>query len=144
MDQLGGLLPIDERLHAAFEHIRSWKGHYLARVFAVNVVLEGDGLAEEHRRLKNVLCPLFRALNRRVMLDEQRHHSFGMLMLSWMYPALSPPQRREMKDWTQQLAVLWKNARGSEVRAEADDFLAEQSPRRKLVQEAGAHVSVPV
>jgi hypothetical protein len=101
-------------------------------------------MGHEHRRAAELPCALFAALNRLVSADEQRHHQFGLLMLECLYPQLSPHERRQMKEWTQELSLLWKEARGSTVPGQADDVLAKKGPSRKLVKQTSAYVAIPL
>jgi 1,2-phenylacetyl-CoA epoxidase catalytic subunit len=111
-ERLGGLAPITADMKAIFEDGLAWDGPAWGLVAAMNIVLEREALAQQKRRIKQLPCPLFRAINQAIIVDESRHCRFGYLYLKNVVPHASAAERAAVLGW---LTALWKRWCNSHV-----------------------------
>lgn len=103
IEKLGTLRPINGRLAAIFAKADEWSGSYCGLIVALNVLLEGEAINQQAKRIKTSPCPLFRALNSQIMRDESRHSAFGHLYMKEKLPALAPGERAQILAWSRRM-----------------------------------------
>ena len=104
LDRLGIAGGADPQIEAVFARGLAWRGADLAPIVAYHVVLEGEALKLHEDFLQDGDCPLFRALNRRILRDEGRHIAFGKIHLARRLARLPRAERLEILDWVH---ALW-------------------------------------
>lgn len=108
--KLGDIAPMNEKLEKIFQKALDWKGSPYALILGLNVVLEGEALNQQRKRIDTLPCPLFKAINLQIIQDEARHSGFGHLYLQDKLPTLSPEEKSEMAQWIGLLWNEWKEA----------------------------------
>jgi hypothetical protein len=91
-------------LSEIYQRCLSWSGNPLALVLAFDVVLEGEALRLQRFFARRLPCPLFRQINRAILVDEARHVAFGRLYGTMGITALPAGERRALAKW---LKTLW-------------------------------------
>jgi hypothetical protein len=102
-------------LEDLYRRCLDWRGDPLGLVIAFNVVLEAEALRLQRFLAKGLPCPLFAALNRRILMDEARHVAFGRLYGAAGLARLDRDERIALYRW---IKALWWDF-GRRVR---DDF----------------------
>ncbi|MBT8429173.1 MAG: ferritin-like domain-containing protein [Gammaproteobacteria bacterium] len=101
-------LDAEDRVNPALEQLYQrcldWSGDPLGLVLAFNVVLEGEALRLQRFLATRLPCPLFSALNRRILMDEARHVAFGRIYGGAGVPSLDAEERIALYRW---LKALW-------------------------------------
>lgn len=91
-------------LREVYRRCLAWPGNPLALVLAFDVVLEGEALRLQRFFARRMPCPLFREINRAILIDEARHVAFGRLYGTVGVSALSVDERLDLYRW---LKGLW-------------------------------------
>jgi hypothetical protein len=101
-------LDAEDHANPALEHLYQrcldWSGDPLGLVIAFNVVLEGEALRLQRFLATRLPCPLFSALNRRILMDEARHVAFGRIHGASGVAALDAEERVALYRW---IKALW-------------------------------------
>jgi len=109
---LGDNVPTLARIYDA---VLAWRGSYCLPIVTLNIVFEAEALAQQKKRIEHLPCPLFRALNERILLDETRHAAFGILYMEQEVPRLPPAERAAILDT---LDAWWSEWEGAIARKE--------------------------
>ena len=102
-ERLGGVAPIDEILARALAESLTWPGSPAGPILAFHLVFEGGAMALIERLVARLPCPLFRAINARIMIDEARHVAFGAHYLGAQLPRMSADERLALFRWVRDL-----------------------------------------
>ncbi len=100
---------VNPGLEEVYQRCLAWSGHPVALVLAFNVVLEGEALRLQRFLAERLSCPLFCALNRRILMDEARHVAFGRIYGPARLAGLDAEQRIAIYRW---LRSLWWDCSG--------------------------------
>ena len=123
LERLGDLRPLDPGLGEVFAEATAWSGPAWGRVAALNVLMEHEALHQQHHRIANLPCPLFKQINTRIAADESRHAGFGVLYLEHVVPAASAADKAEVMAWLGRLWTLWRAANQGRYQAEGEHVL---------------------
>lgn len=144
LDRFGGLRPVDPGLKATFDSGLAWRGNYCALVVALHVILEGEALHQQRKRIDTLPCPVFAQVNSEIIRDESRHAAFGILYMRDKLVELTPADRMQIMNWIQSIWGNWEKANRNRypdagaavLRTSEDDLnrhLADQLLRLKKV-----------
>lgn len=97
-------------LAAIYDRILGWRGSFCLPIIALHVVFEAEALAQQRKRIEHLPCPLFRALNERILRDESRHAAFGILYMEDQVPRLAPAERHAILAFLGELWAAWEVA----------------------------------
>lgn len=107
------MLPVEGRVNPGLEEVYQrcleWRGHPVALLLAFNVVLEGEALRLQKFLADRLSCPLFSALNRRILTDESRHVAFGHIYGAHGLAGLEAEERIAIFRW---IWSLWWDCSG--------------------------------
>lgn len=106
----GGLTGPNGALAEVFHMALAWKGTPVALALCANVLLEGEALNQQQKRIDTLPCPLFKRINQRIIQDESRHHGFGMVLLEAAFPQVSVEERQTVAQWARGLWQGWERA----------------------------------
>ena len=137
LERLGDMRPLDPGLGEVFDEATAWDGPAWGRVAALNVLMEHEALHQQHHRIANLPCPLFKEINTRIAADESRHAGFGVLYLEHVVPKASEDDKAYVMSWLGRLWELWRAANKGRYQAEGEHVLrldaAELEQRGKRV-----------
>jgi len=131
LDRLGGVAPIDPAVADAHDEGMAWKGGPAALVVLYHVVLEGEALMLHGDFRRWFRCPLFRAINRRIEVDEARHVAFGRHYLRSRLARMPTDQRLDIYRWVRR---LWRAAAESTAERYWGWILAPRRLKRNNLQ----------
>lgn len=123
LERLGDLRPLDPGLGEVFAEATAWDGPAWGRVAALNVLMEHEALHQQHHRIANLPCPLFKQVNQRIAADESRHAGFGVLYLEHVIPTATGAEKAEVTAWLGRLWNLWRAANKGRYQAEGEHVL---------------------
>ena len=103
--RIGDIHPMDPVIETALEKSFSWTGSPLALIIAFHVIFEGNGVTIMEKLAKGFPCPLFKAINARIMVDEARHVAFGKLYMRRQLSAMADEERIDIYRW---ISAIWK------------------------------------
>jgi len=103
LSRLGDITPLQPELAALLERGHRWSDSDLGAILAYHVLLEGEALQIQHGFVTWLPCPLFRALNARIVVDEARHVGFGRVILPTRLAEMSAEERRSLLVWVKDL-----------------------------------------
>tara|TARA_B100000315_G_scaffold65404_1_gene59367 strand:- start:2828 stop:3586 length:759 start_codon:yes stop_codon:yes gene_type:complete len=140
---MGDIAPIEPAIKDPLEGSLAWQGSKLGSPLGVmisfHIVFEGGAVTVLDRLGRSLPCPLFRAINTKVMADEARHNAFGTKYVRDQLPNLSNEERLEI---FAHVARLWLDcAKATENRYSIpialvtrlkSNYLAENWERQKL------------
>ena len=112
-ERLGGIQPMEPALDAVLRESRDWPGSAAGIILAFHMVFEGGAVGLIEKLVRRFPCPLFAALNARILIDEARHVAFGRHYLGRQLPLMPAGERIALYRWVQ---GLWYRA-GAETRA---------------------------
>lgn len=112
-ERLGGIQPMEPALDAVLRESRDWPGSAAGIILAFHMVFEGGAVGLIEKLVRRLPCPLFAALNARILIDEARHVAFGRHYLSRQLPLMPVDERIALYRWVQD---LWYRA-GAETRS---------------------------
>lgn len=121
-------------LAAIYDRILGWRGTFCLPIVALHVVFEAEALAQQRKRIEHLPCPLFRALNERILRDESRHAAFGILYMEEQVPRLAPVERHAILAFLGELWAAWEAAVASREIPPSSEALrtsAEQMARQQ-------------
>jgi hypothetical protein len=101
--RLGDIAPPEPAVTALLEGGRGWRDPDLGIMLAYHVLLEGEALQIQHGFATWLPCPLFRALNARIVVDEARHVGFGKIVLPARLAGLPAEERYSLFSWVRDL-----------------------------------------
>lgn len=107
---LGEIAPVNERLADIFSKTLAWTGSYCGLIVALNVVMESEALNQQRKRIETLPCPIFKAINSRIIQDEARHSGFGFIYMRDKLPLLSEIEKNNIITWIEGLWSDWKLA----------------------------------
>lgn len=110
LERLGDMRQLDPGLAEVFAEATAWDGPAWGRVAALNVLMEHEALHQQHHRIANLPCPLFKQINTRIAADESRHAGFGVLYLEHVVPKVSGDDKAAVMAWLGRLWDLWRAA----------------------------------
>jgi hypothetical protein len=110
--RLGGIQPMEDALASVLAESQDWPGSAAGVILAFHMVFEGGAVALIEKLVRRFPCPLFAALNARILIDEARHVAFGRHYLAEHLPHMSADERIALYRWVQD---LWYRA-GAETR----------------------------
>jgi hypothetical protein len=123
LERLGDMRPLDPGLAEVFDEATAWDGPAWGRVAALNVLMEHEALHQQHHRIANLPCPLFKQINTRIAADESRHAGFGVLYLEHVVPRASAADKADVMAWLGRLWNLWRAANKGRYQAEGEHVL---------------------
>ena len=154
LERLGDIAPINEGLRAIFEAGLTWSGEPCAMIVALNVVLEGEALKQQHKRIETLPCPLFKQVNQAIVPDEARHAAFGQIYLKSHLKTVSDDDKRAILMWIAGLWKLWGQANEGRYQPDAtnpaaavlqtppDELRERWEDRRKVFEDIGLDPSL--
>jgi hypothetical protein len=147
LERLGDMRAVDPGLAEVFAAAAAWDGPAWAHVAALNVLMEHEALHQQHHRIANLPCPLFKLINTRIAADESRHAGFGVLYLEHVIPTASAADKAEVMAWLGRLWNLWRAANQGRYQAEGEHVLrldaAELEQRGRRVAATLASLGFP-
>jgi hypothetical protein len=111
-ERLGGIAPMEEELERALAESLDWPGSPAGPILAFHMVFEGGAVALIEKLAGRLPCPLFRAINARILIDEARHVAFGAHYLGQRLTHMPAEERIALFCWVRD---LWRRA-GTEAR----------------------------
>lgn len=123
LERLGDVRPLDPGLGQVFDEATAWDGPAWGRVAALNVLMEHEALHQQHHRIANLPCPLFKQINTRIASDESRHAGFGVLYLEHVVPRASAADKADVMAWLGRLWALWRAANQGRYQADGEHVL---------------------
>ena len=123
LERLGDIAPINEGLRAVLESGLAWSGTYCGQVVALNVLMEGQAIEQQHKRIETLPCPLFRTINEAIIRDEARHCAFGKIYMKHKLPELPEEERVEIFRWIGSLWQFWNQANEGRYDVEGGEIL---------------------
>lgn len=123
LERLGDIAPINEGLRAVLEGGLAWSGSYCGQVVALNVLMEGQAIEQQHKRVETLPCPLFRKINEAIIRDEARHCAFGKIYMKHKLPELPEEERVEIFRWIGSLWKFWNQANQGRYDVEGGEIL---------------------
>ncbi len=123
LERLGDVAPINEGLRAVLESGLAWSGSYCGQVVALNVLMEGQAIEQQHKRIETLPCPLFRKINEAIIRDEARHCAFGKVYMKHKLPELPEEERVEIYKWIGSLWQFWNQANQGRYNVEGGEIL---------------------
>ncbi len=123
LERLGDIAPINEGLRAVLESGLAWSGSYCGNVVALNVLMEGQAIEQQHKRVETLPCPLFRQINEAIIRDEARHCAFGKIYMKHKLPELPEEERVEIFRWIGSLWQFWNQANQGRYNVEGGEIL---------------------
>jgi len=109
LERLGDVARPDPAMAAAVAAMDEWDGPVEGYLAAYHILLEGEALRSIEGIADVLPCGLFRAIGRRVAVDEARHVAFGRLLLIERLPRLALDERRQIYRWVRH---LWRDGAG--------------------------------
>ena len=108
IQSMGEIAPIEPAMKRALEGSLSWQGSKygssIGLIVSFHIVFESGALMLLERLVPRFPCPLFRAINAKVMADEARHIAFGLRFVRQHVAELSDEERRAIYA---HVAQLW-------------------------------------
>ena len=110
LEKLGDVAPINEGLRLVLENGIHWKGTFCGTIVALNVVMEGEALNQQNKRIQTLPCPLFKNINSAIIRDEARHSAFGRIYMKEKLQAVGIEEKDAIYTWIKELWKLWGKA----------------------------------
>lgn len=108
-DKLGRLWEINDNLYVLIDALMS-DSHWDLKFLGMQILIEGLALGAFSTMRGATQEPLLRELLKRVITDEARHVTFGVLALGSYYrECLSESERRDREDWAYEMSLLMRN-----------------------------------
>ena len=108
IERMGEIAPIEHAIEKPLEGSLAWQGSKLGSPLGVmisfHIVFEGGALVVLDRLVRSLPCPLFRAINAKVIADEARHNAFGIKYVRDHLPDITREERMEI---FAHIAGLW-------------------------------------
>lgn len=123
LQKLGDIAPINESLKYVLEKGLSWKGNYCAAIVALNVVMEGEAVSQQQKRIDTLPCPLFQNINKTIIRDEARHAAFGKVYMKEKLPSLAVDDKLEIYEWIKDLWGHWAIANQGRYSIDGSEIL---------------------
>ena len=97
---MGDIAPVEPAIENPLQGSLDWQGSTLGSPLGVmisfHIVFEGGALTVLERLARSLPCPLFRAINAKVIVDEARHNAFGTKYVRDHLPDISSEERLEI------------------------------------------------
>ncbi|MBY0414833.1 MAG: ferritin-like domain-containing protein [Bdellovibrionales bacterium] len=124
LEKLGGPITIHPKMNEIFSSvIKDNELPDLAKVIAINILLEGEALNQQGKRGKAIPCPIFDQINRLILIDEARHHAFGKMFVPMLAKKHSLQELSEVGFWCKDVWANWTLANaGRYEQAGAEQF----------------------
>lgn len=103
---LGDIAPINESLKHVLDEGLSWNGNYCASIIALNVIMEGEAIKQQQKRIETLPCKLFNQINTLIIRDEARHAAFGKIYMKQKLPELCSEEKHKILAW---ICSLWSH-----------------------------------
>lgn len=110
IQKLGTMTPVNEKLNTIFAKTLAWNGSCFGLIVALNVVMESEAVNQQRKRIETLPCPIFKAINERIILDESRHSGFGFIYLRDKLSSLTTTEKNAIIRWIETLWSDWKIA----------------------------------
>jgi len=110
IELFGKVAPVNEQLKEIFEEALSWNGSPYALIVGQNIVLEGEALAQQKKRIESLPCPIFKQINEKIIQDEFRHAHFGLTYLRDKLKYLDVLEKHQILKWIENLWKKWEKA----------------------------------
>lgn len=127
LERMGDIAPINEGLRYVLESGLAWRGSFCGLVVALNVVMEGEALRQQQKRIETLPCPLFREINTAIIRDESRHAKFGRVYTTEKLAKVSLEDKVEIYRWIKQIWNLWERANEGRYQVDGADVLRTES-----------------
>ena len=101
--RLGDIVPSEPVVAAMLERGYGWREPILGTVLSYHVMLEGEALNIQQGLATWLPCPLFRAVNARIVVDEARHVGFGKTYLPARIADIPIEERGDLFLWIKEL-----------------------------------------
>ena len=125
--RLGDIAPINDGLRYVLDSGLSWRGSHCGLVVALNVVMEGEALRQQQKRIETLPCPLFRAINTAIIRDESRHAKFGRIYTTQTLASVALDDKVAIYRWIKQIWSLWERANQGRYHVDGADILRTES-----------------
>lgn len=123
LEKLGDIAPISESLRFLFVSGLTPTVDPLNKVIALNVLMEGEAINQQNKRIETLPCPLFRDINHLIVKDESRHAAFGRIYTKEKMQQCTADQKDETYKWISSLWKLWVKANTGRYKIEGADVL---------------------
>lgn len=145
LKKLGDIAPINESLKIVLENGLSGTFGYQGSIIALNVVMEGEALNQQKKRITTLPCPLFKEINSTIVNDEARHAAFGRVYMREKLVTMPKDKKYEIYKWIRDLWQLWSNANSGRYLLDGADVLRTDNSeldirwmeQRKLLKSIG-------
>ena len=127
LEKLGEIAPMNSALKSVFEAGFNSDRSYHSLVVALNIVMEGEALNQQHKRIETLPCPLFAQINKAIVRDESRHAAFGKIYMREKVKELSRDEKSEIFEWIKTLWFLWNKANQGRYTIEGSEILQTKS-----------------
>lgn len=123
LEKLGDIAPMNSALKSVFEAGFNSNRTYHHMVVALNIVMEGEALNQQYKRIETLPCPLFIQVNKAIVRDESRHAAFGKIYMREKVKELSQDEKAEIFEWIKNLWFLWNKANQGRYTIEGSEIL---------------------
>jgi ribonucleotide reductase beta subunit family protein with ferritin-like domain len=123
LEKLGDIAPMNSALKSVFEAGFNSNHSYHRLVVALNIVMEGEALNQQYKRIETLPCPLFVQINKSIVRDESRHAAFGKIYMREKVKELSSNEKAEIFEWIKTLWFLWNKANQGRYTIEGSEIL---------------------
>lgn len=123
LEKLGEIAPMNSALKSVFEAGFNSNHSYHSLVVALNIVMEGEALNQQYKRIETLPCPLFIQINKAIVRDESRHAAFGKIYMREKVKELSKEEKAEIFEWIKTLWFLWNKANQGRYTIEGSEIL---------------------
>lgn len=137
---IGEIAPVNEKLAKIFDKALAWNGSYCGLIVALNVVMEGEAINQQRKRIETLPCPIFKEINSRIVVDEGRHSAFGLVYLQSKLASLARSEKESILEWIDTLLEGWRDANagrytknGAEVLRTSDAELKQRFKAQQIV-----------
>lgn len=107
-EKLGRIYRIDDNLYTILDALMT-DGRWDIKFLGMQIMVEGLALGAFGTLRAATREPLLRELLRRVITDEARHVTFGVVALREHFERMHESERREREDWAYEITVLMRN-----------------------------------
>ena len=140
LEKLGDIAPINEGLRIVLESGLNWQGTFCGTIVALNVVMEGEAVNQQTKRIDTLPCPLFQQINRSIIQDEYRHSAFGRLYMKDKLPDVGSEEKQAIFNWVKKLWVLWAGANEGRYAIDGADILRTEKHELDSRWQQQAHI----
>lgn len=127
LEILGDIAPINEGLKSVLSSGINLNHGYCGSVVALNVVMEGEAINQQKKRIQTLPCPLFKQINEAIIRDEARHSAFGKIYMKMKLSTLDEDERQAIYQHVSKLWYLWASANEGRYFIDGAEILRTES-----------------